>query len=60
MADNKNMELGILLIFIAAFFLMSGMDLFQYQYRFLGDNTSTLIAFVFVALGVYWVAKGSK
>ena len=48
-------QLGMIVIIVAAFFLVSAMGLLEY--RFLDEGISSLISFVLVAYGVYLITK---
>jgi len=53
MADDT--QIGMIVIIIAAFFLVSAMGLLEY--RFLDEGICALIAFALVAYGVHLISK---
>jgi len=52
---EKDAQWGIIMVIVAAIFLIAGLGLLDYD--FLDEKFSTLIAFVLVAVGVYLIAK---
>jgi len=53
MADD--IQIGMIVIIVAAFFLVSAMGLLEY--RFLDEGICALIAFILVAYGVHLISK---
>ena len=55
---EKELQLGVISIIAATFFLFSGLDLFSFQLIREGTpGISVLLSFVLVAIGVYLLAK---
>jgi len=54
---EKDAQWGIIILIAAAFFLISGLEMLDIKFEFFDPGTSTLIAFVLVAIGVYLVTK---
>jgi hypothetical protein len=52
---ERDVQLGIMVLLVAAFFLFSGLDMFGF--RIVEPEFGTLIAFVLVGIGVYLVTK---
>ena len=52
---KNNTEIGIVIIIFAAFFLLSGLEMLDFQ--LLDPKLSTIIAFVMVAVGVYMIGE---
>jgi hypothetical protein len=57
MGDNKEIQWGIILVIISVIFLMAGLDMFNNQ--IIDRGASTLISFVTVAIGVFFIGKNS-
>ena len=52
---EKDLQWGIVLLIGAAIFLMSGLDMLDFE--IVDQQFSTLMAFVFVAAGIYLITK---
>jgi hypothetical protein len=57
MAD-RDMEIGIICIIVAVFFMISGLDLLEVT--LFSTGLSSLLAFVLVAFGSYQIGRSSK
>lgn len=53
MADN--LEKGVLCIIAAVFFLLLGLEMLEFQ--LFEPQFSTLLAFVCIAVGIYYITK---
>ncbi|MFA5930910.1 MAG: hypothetical protein WC821_01200 [archaeon] len=52
---EKDSQLGIVVLIAAAFFLMSGLEMLDFQ--LFDAKVCTLLAFALVAIGVYLITK---
>lgn len=52
---KNSTEIGIVIIIFAAFFLLSGLEMLDFQ--MIDPRFSTVLAFVMVAIGVYMVGQ---
>ena len=53
--SKNDTEIGIVIIIFAAFFLLSGLEMLDFQ--MIDSKVSMVLSFVMVAVGVYMIAK---
>ncbi|MFA6065390.1 MAG: hypothetical protein WC746_06105 [archaeon] len=52
---EKDVQTGIVVLFVAVFFLFSGLEMLDIQ--IIDPQLSTLLAFILVAVGIYLITK---
>jgi len=54
--SDKDIQTGMVLVAISAFFLFSAIGLFDY-YNFFDERVSAMLAYVLIASGVYLIHR---
>jgi hypothetical protein len=52
---EKDVQMGIIVLFVATFFLFSGLEMLDF--KIIDPQLSMLLAFILVGVGVYQITK---